>query len=73
MNTKEVSIIITYNGHIPENADIEDIEDQLSSKLEDSFRLHFKQNDEEYEEEYHEPWFEQDKVIIAENGYQIIS
>lgn len=72
METKEISVIVTYKGKVPVNADMEDVQEQIENRLDDCFRLSFQQKDnEEYDEDTHEPFFDQRDVMIAENGYQI--
>jgi hypothetical protein len=72
METKEISVIVTYRGQIPANADMVDVREQIEGSLDDSFRLSFtEKDDEEYDEDTHEPYFDQRNVIIAEDGYSI--
>lgn len=69
---KEISVIVIYTGYIPEDADIDEVENQIARKLEDYFRLAFPQKeDEEYDEDLHEPFFSQDRIVIAEDGYTL--
>lgn len=47
METKEISVIVTYNGKVPVNADMEDVQEQIENRLDDCFRLSFQQKDNE--------------------------
>lgn len=72
METKEISVIVTYKGRVPANIDMDDAQEQIENRLDDCFRLSFpEKDDEEYDEDAHEPFFERRDVMIAENGYQI--
>lgn len=73
MKTKEISVIVTYSGKVPENVDMDDVQEQVENRLEDYFRLSFEQTDEdEYDEDAHDPFFGERDVMIAKSGYKII-
>lgn len=74
METKEISVIVTFRGQIPANADMDEVYEKIEERLDDCFRLYFDcEDDEEYDEDIHEPFFERNDVIIGENGYQIMT
>lgn len=69
MKTKEINVIVKFRGIIPENCDIDEVQEQIEDRIDDFFRLHFDEGDEEYDEDVHEPIFERNSVDIFENGY----
>ncbi|MBD8349372.1 hypothetical protein [Dysgonomonas sp. HGC4] len=71
---KGISVIVIYAGYIPEDADIDEVENKIKSKVDDCFRLSFpEKNDEEYDEDLHEPFFTQESIVIAKDGYTLMS
>lgn len=73
MAGKEISVIVTYTGVVPNDVDVEEVKDKIERELEDSFRLYFEpESDEEYDEDINEPFFDRTNCIIAEDGYQIL-
>ena len=73
METKEITVMVTYRGQIPANADMDEVQEQIENRLDDCFRLSFDcEDDEDYDEDIHEPFFEQRDINIAENGYTLM-
>jgi hypothetical protein len=74
MEAKGITVIAVYRGQIPANADMDEVWEKIEERLDDYFRLSFDYGeDEEYDEDIHEPFFDQRDIIIAENGFQIIT
>ena len=62
---KHVSIVMKYTGYVPEDTCLEELREYAEGRIDDFFRYHDENNDEEYD-------FDRNNVEITDKGLTII-